>query len=436
MDAIPLLNNYYQGVIKSLKTGLSLKTGEVLSATVTARLEAARYELQIRGQRIQAASSLNLKTGEVLQLRVDQAEPQALILKLMTRASAGPRIDESQLLLEQARVQLLKQALPRQQSLQPVFRQLHAMSLLPSTLPDKLQDISRTFIKIVQSYQHLSTPQQVRQAILSSGLFLESRLARQVLDGQTARPAPDIKSILLQLGKLVQDPKPATAPLRQHQVTGDKAISSTIKAESGIQEVSGRAADRQLIKSASLSGHMNSAAERVPNSSQSSQPGHSITPDPAQRISLSELRQQVDAGLSRLHVQQNNAVVSDQHPQPVWSMEIPVHDGQQLDVFKLMIQQDGKHEQPQETPGWMTVLEFDLDRLGAVQVRLGLNGEHIRASIHADKAETMELFEDNLGLLASRFGKAGLKVEELRCVAGCLSLPSRQKIDTLVDIQL
>lgn len=436
METISLLAHYYQGVVKSLGQDLPLILGEVLSAKVQTKHNSKNYDLQIRSKVLQVESSRLLKTGESLQLRVTQVK-NPVILKIVDPASREFH-NNQQKILEQSRHLLLRQSLPNQKPLQSLFKQLLSLSSehAPdrSHITDKVQKIATEFHQLIQAYQKVATPKHVRQAIESSGLFLESRLANQVLGQNTHLPVVDIKSLLLRLSQQLNqlNTTESTAPNDQNSTARQPATMNNMFHTLQLKtpgtppgKLADPAEDNLITERKTVTDTQKQVTgEQTSNTVQSRSPV------------LAELRQQVDAGLSRIHIQQNNAVVSDTHPQAVWSMEIPVQDGKHIYTIGLTIHEDSRNYNSHKGKSWMTILELDLEHLGIVQVRLGLFDKEISASIWAEKSQTVKLIEANLEQLDRQLRGAGLKVNEIRCLHGRASPVNKYQPESLVDIQL
>ena len=138
-----------------------------------------------------AESQTALRHGEKLLLQVTgkdhKQRPQLQILK-----------GEIGLIQSQ-----LRAALPQQQSVSHLLANLGKLSNLPKQHP--LATLGKEFIEAIASKAQSSNPAELRQAIMQSGLFLESQLAQ----GKT--PTGDLKQALLKLNQPQNLPFMATA---------------------------------------------------------------------------------------------------------------------------------------------------------------------------------------------------------------------------------
>ncbi|MDX1519075.1 MAG: flagellar hook-length control protein FliK [Gammaproteobacteria bacterium] len=448
MEAINLLARYYSGVIQSLKQGLLLTPGEILTARVHSRHDARHYDLQIHGRLLPVESSRPLKTGDQLQLQVTQTGNPVYLKIIGSGASETVRRDPGN--IEQLRQLLLRQDLPRQKPLSPLFQKLQAVTSEPlrpaAGTPVDIKQLKTEIMELVLPRQKLGSPENLRKAFESSGLFLESRLAGQVRGKNTGTPMPDLKSLLLrlsdQLGQVNLPQKPA-----------ERATAGYPKTPIPLNTTSGNPGTTRSHITATPSGKVSVAAGDSPtvNTSIRSRENGLVPPEqvqakiqqssnnvPEQRIHvLHELRQLVDSGLSRIQVQQSHAVVSDTHVQPVWSTEIPVQDGRNLQSIHLSIREDSRHTPGEQgEPAWTAGLELDLGPLGMVQVRLGLVNDTVNASLWAEKQETADLISSNLVHLEHRLDHAGLKVDRIRCLQGCAPRVQEPGNGPLLDIQI
>lgn len=444
MEAINLLTRSPAQLTQNLKQDLTLMLGEILAARVHAKISSNTYQLQIRDTLLQVQSKQQLKQGDVLQLKVSQLN-DPITLKIVDPKSA--RIENSETAtLQQARQLLLRESLPRAKPLLPLFRHLFAKGSTSSNeglhIPLKAQNTIKTLQQLVQGYQNLNRPAQVKQAMESSGLFFESRLAGQVLNGKRQSLPADIKSLLLKLAQqLDKQPVSTISGISRQQVLNKSNPQGQPAASSVTASANGKilaASDTVVVKGGNeplQNGVMKPGQETPVSQRESARGTHSVSGEP-RAVSVGELRQMVDSSLARIQLHQTQAVVSDGNSHPVWSAEIPVHNGKDVHSIGLTIAEDSRHNGEDQQSGWTVTLHLDLDHLGTVEVKIGLYGEQISASIWADCSETAELFQSHLEQLEKRLQRAGLQVNKLHCLQGSPPPGIARQMESLLDVML
>lgn len=410
--------------------------GDRVNARVDARLDKNHYLIQIRGKTVSAESRLPLAIGEKLQLQVTRAN-HPVTMKILSPDS--PTIQNNrQLTLEASRQQILKQDLPKQQPLTKLVQHLHSEFSSQASqvheLPKPALKIIEAFVRLTQSQQNLALPKQLQKAFAQSGLFFEARMAQQ-LNNNRSQIFTDIKSLLLQLkAQLNQTPVqttnprvianlPLQTPARNPELMSGQSQQNI---KPGTQEILPKASTRDIppgfYTSSKKTVEQNQVQQKIISETR-------LNP-------VIELKQLVDASLSRIQVHQSHAVISDQHPQAVWATDLPQHDGEQYHSVHMEIHGESQNNPSLQQKNWVANLEFDLGEHGTMQVRLSLHGDEINTSIRADMQNTVHLIEQNLGHLKQRFNDIGLQSDEMQCLHGCKSEKRHYQAESLVDIQL
>lgn len=104
--------------------------------------------------------------------------------------------------------QALKQLVPQQQSLSPLFRMVEQISAQPiSGLPKAIQPQLSTLIQLLPKLEQLKTAEQLRNALNNSGLFLENKIQKalvQTVQAKSATQSP-LSQSLKELTTLVKE---------------------------------------------------------------------------------------------------------------------------------------------------------------------------------------------------------------------------------------
>lgn len=180
--------------------------GQVLDAVVIGRDSQNSIRMNVAGTEVRAATSLPLRSGDTLSLRVSQLQP-VITLTAATPASTAGAANPEQLVLRGA----VNQALPQQQALAKSFDQLaRLVDSAPATtsasaartpLPAPVTQIAARLLAALPRYADVSDPVRLPGILQRLGNFAESTLAKstQAQGSLAAEPARDLKLQLLQL---------------------------------------------------------------------------------------------------------------------------------------------------------------------------------------------------------------------------------------------
>lgn len=173
----------------------ALPVGRVLDALVSGNRGNNLIELTAGRMRLLAESSMNLQTGTRVQLRVEGQDAQ---LRPLLRVLTPTQSDASA---------QLRAILPKQEAASTLLAQLSQLAAAKPAEPTLQQLLSS--LDRLPARQQVVTPEALKAALRSSGLFLEAQLAR----GEA--PQQDIKQELLrlaaQLRQLKANPPPTPA---------------------------------------------------------------------------------------------------------------------------------------------------------------------------------------------------------------------------------
>ena len=418
--------------------------GQLLQATVVAPVQPHRVTLLIGGSRMEAETNSPLRPGQQLTLRVEQ-RGETPLLRVLPQQSETREV--------QARG--LRAALPRQTPLPPLLANLVLLARAPAQVGNDSAPawakLARALVRALPEPRTVTTPDGLRRAMNDSGTFFESRAARAAAGG-CSFPVEDFKAGLLRLAGLLNresalpsrtpspsgsgvprgSTSPASAPTSSASVAtssaGPPAASSTstprAPSTSPGPPVSAKDAPKPVIPA-------NSTPERADAPAQSSAPPpRRGPPHPQHPVSASiaslgapgkiaaELRGQLDGAISRVQIHQLNSLSAEEGAKPVWSMEIPVRRGEQVDVWSLRIEQDAGGAAGSPEKRWCVSLAFEIGLLGPVHARLTLQQQKVSASLWAEKESTAALIGSHVEELRQMLDEAGLGVGDVLCVHG------------------
>lgn len=410
----------------------TLKLGQVLNATVTAKLGGNLIELMANNHKIQAHTERPLETGQQLRLKVESLNNPILLKAIETKTLA----QQNQLAeLQNSRSDLLKNALPKSPNFEPLIKTLNTILTTPAvktSLPPQITQQLQNLMQTLAAPSQLSNKEGLKQALKQSGLFLESHLSnlshQKTNSQQSTLVQNDLKGNLLKLLSLLK------------QSTGnEKTQSSQIKTTHSNSQTPSAATLTTPSRTAITENQISKQAE-LPSSLQTTktnQQSNNQMIDLPKFIDKPETIKFIEQALSKIMIQQNNAVVLDKAELPVWNASIPVLDKKHIDHLDLTVYQETKEANSQEHSLWSVELALEMSGLGKLYAKLSLYNGELNTSLWAEQIETLELVEQNLASLEKQLSKAGLKVNSLTTLHDKPEFqPQSIQANKLIDLHL
>jgi hypothetical protein len=363
------LNSQLQSLL-TLDTGKplarTLAVGQVLQAKVVGRSTDGTVTLRDnRGVQMAAHSTLAFKRGEQLTLRVESLGHQP-VLRLLTQPS-GDAVE----------LAALRHVLPKQQPLAPLMNQLRAVSQGGTGLDfqpsQQLSIAARQVHTLVRPLADVLVPARLQQAILNSGLFLESRLGASTGATQHWSVTQDLKAGLLRLSAVLENHPNAAANPTQ--------------------------------RSSAETGALRTGLESPPVS-----PGKGGE-------ALRELLRQTEGVLAGVQVRQLSSTGPHANGVTAWHIEVPVTNNDQTEVLPLQFERETDEDDDQKAI-WSVKLAVELETLGKLYARVVLAAGTVSTTLWAEQPETAALANRHLASLQDAFVAAGLPVGVVCCQQG------------------
>jgi hypothetical protein len=360
------------------------KVGQILQATVLTAGQNGALSLRLGSTVVQAQAQFPAAPGQTLALEVvDSGSPPVLrLLAPQTAADVTARAT--------------RDALPRQDGLPPLLANLSQLARQGDAQDNALARLARLVAQVVDSLPSatkVSSGAGLRQALLDSGLFLERNLAQAQASGRPPQINTDLKAGLLRLVNTL------LSQTTEQAAASRPAAPAPASPSTAVPPLRGTAPQPQA--------HVPPVA------------GDSLT-----KLDSGELLRQVEAGVARIQLHQLASVPTENRPQPLLSLELPVRQGERTDVFDMRI---GK--EPRRGPGqpdvWSVSLAFELQNLGPVRARITVIDKQVSVGLWAERAETASLFEREMGNLQTGLHNAGLAIGQLNCGCGVPPEPER-----------
>lgn len=356
--------------------------GQVLNATVlNVDGAAGTATMQIGERRVQAQVAGPVIPGQRLELRVLETGPRTVMERLpVPRENAG-RVQQQALRERLPQAVSMRELLP---ALERAARDTDAAAA-PATNA-RTTALVQTILNTLPAFKDLAQPEVLRRAILTSGLFLESNLARAT-DADLRQLVPrDLKASLL---RLVQAVSPNAAP--------PPAVASTAAATSGHPEPRTRA----------VSGHAESRPVTLPPAPEDGAPPHP------------RVAEQARGGIAAIEANQLKAAVETNQGSAIWTMDLPVRDpAGELRHLRLEVEEESVRRQGGMQRQWSMTVSMDIEPLGPMHARVTLIEDSVHTVIWSEWPATAELARLHADWLCVQMRQAGLDPADVQCLQG------------------
>lgn len=412
------------------------RVGQVLAATVIANPQPGQSELRIGNLRVTAQTgALQLAPGQDLRLEVASLREQP-VLKLLG-------------LMQQSPVpQALRDVLPRQQPLAPLFTALSRLAAGAAPAQDLAQAVTRLARELftrLPDTASVATAAGLRQALRDSGLFLETKLAQAATPpGAPSKATPqqaaelnrDFKANLLRLVSVLRENSANSAPGTTARSPADTGTAALATSSPPLPATPANTVATRIPPG--LPPELGAAAAPLQRGQPPLPP---LSParlaQTLETLSPRELLRQGEGALARVQLNQLTSLPQERHSGLEWLIELPVRRDQDVDLWNLRISRDPERKQGRDTGeaagGWSVMLAFDLPGIGPMQARVNLRGERISAQFFSQMAGVLPLVHEHLPWLTARLRQAGLQIEDLSCHHGQISTAAAPRPTRLLD---
>jgi hypothetical protein len=364
--------NPAQSAIGLLTTQKAIyRVGDRLMATVLtgtpSRHNGGNSIVRIGNGTVQVRSLIELSQGDVLKLQVAKLQPQTLLSVIsINGVDSSTRVDP--LMPHLIRLQARQGGLPDQLAvLNSIFKQASNTQLQPL-----LSQYIRHLLFNLASWSEVIQAGGLSQAFSNSGLFLENKLS---LRKEKQRLARDFKASLL--GLLHRLPDSDDRPLR-------RLISPPPPHRDAYPVPQPRALPIEIgnYPAESIQGMLREAGEAI---------------------------------LARLMLHQ---IAAAENKQDCWLLELPIRDGDNLDLLHLRIERERHADGDDGKSRWMANLAVDLPQLGPIRTQVNIQNKCISCIFWAEHSTTVSIIRHRLKHLENALVAIGLKVQSLSCGHG------------------
>jgi hypothetical protein len=379
----------------------ALKLGQIVDAVTLTNSSQGHISIRIGEIVINASTNITLQQNTHLSLEVVQIQPH-LLLRLIP-SSAGSAASRP---LQDAMIRLL----PQQSGIAGVFAELIHKAMMSGKPHEQnsTRSLINTLINTLPTRTMLIHAEGIRQAILQSGLFLESRLARS--DARSRRDITrDTKAALLRIRYSIgQD---------LMEITSDDSMLNNL------------ASDLQNTALPPRRKGLPLAQPRVP---------FCISADNGDTVDDSRgLYSRIQGAIARLGLFQLNTAENFFGGEYLWQLEIPVKHTQAVETVSISIENEQIDQLHEDRNTWVVNLALDLPQLGPVQVRISQYRQGISSCFWSDSPITLSLIESRLEQLRKNLEQHGVETLNLSCQHG--QPETTESLDTdvsIIDLQV
>ncbi len=388
--------------VKTIHTNLSQwLLGQILNATVIGRKSADTLILQIQNQQIEAKTNPDkaINAGQQLKLVVEKlGDP--VVLRVLQQDSAK--------VIHEIKQQLLRESVPKQASMEKLTMILNQASRnireVIKFFPAPIEQQFKKLIEHLPTKTNLNNETGLKAAIKNSGVFFESKLLAEI----SSKKYP---------GNLLKTTKQApnqVSSQTQHQGTAKDLKANLLQLSGVINKYKQQTQNQEsnFIKQAQVTPFFETAKKSTAKIENSAK-----VIELTLKMDAETINKQIESSIARIEVNQSKAIITHDNKTPIWSIEIPVKDKQDIDLVKLDIQADEESKNENENEKlWAANLKIDFENIGTVSAKLSIIDKEVNATLWSENEILNELINDNLFLLNNQIEKCGLSTGKIICL--------------------
>jgi Flagellar hook-length control protein FliK len=377
--------------------------GHILNATVTGRKSADTLVLQIQNQQVEAKTTADktIIPGDQLKLVVAK-KGDPVVLKVLEQTS--PKV------IHDIKQQILRENIPKQAGMEKLTSILSQVSSnvreAIKFLPAPIEQQFKKLIEHLPTKTNLNNEAGLKSAIKNSGIFLESKLLAEVIKQSNPDKLPKIAAQSLK--------QPSTQPLSQNQTIVKDLKTNLLQ----LSEVIGKYKQSTSIKEINLPKltQMISPTD-VAKTSPTKAENTSKVINLALKLDAETISKQIESSIARIEVNQSKAIVTHDNQTPVWTVEMPVKDKQDIDLLQLNIQADKDSKSNNEKDKlWTVNIKIDFENIGSVSAKLSIIDKEVNATLWSESEILSGLINNNLGYLNNQIERQGLSTGKIVCL--------------------
>lgn len=351
----------------------------------------------------------DFQVGDTLKLQIEQLKPMPQFRILGLEKAVNTHV------LSQA----LKQVTAQNTEIAPLFKNISFVAnrpaLRPSPLAADVNAMVREIFKQIPSPFNLKTAAQVRNQLNNSGLFIESKIKNQIISVLQHAAINKPTTIRAQLNSNIKSELSLDLGAQLHRLAG------LIKTQIG--PVMTQNTNLMLNQNTTPHTTQSQNANVTSQSARSPIEQASLLNVAQREEAMQTFLRQVESSLNHMHQTQFQNLNESQAGRPLWLMELPIKDGQDIDLFELRIseEENSNQDEGEAKKVWNITLKFDLTGIGKIKAHIKMQNNYISAQFFSDKKEVLSLFQENFDFLRSRLNSNGLNVGNIECAHAKLS---------------
>lgn len=188
------------------------QVGQVLNATVVTQVSANVFSVSINKAVYNAQTDLLLQSGQKIMVEVARTG-QSTLLKLLP---PQVQINENEAIVQNA----MKKSLPQQSGLSSLVANINELAKLSNSpkFPEQLLKLTQQIMAQISDIKDVKNPENLKQALNNSGLFLENKLVKALTTNNPALLNGDFKAVLNQF----------LSTLKQTQISNELIIEKPV----------------------------------------------------------------------------------------------------------------------------------------------------------------------------------------------------------------
>ena len=203
---------------------------------------------------------------------------------------------------------------------------------------------TQTFIK---------NSQGLKTVIKDSGLFLEAKLLDEVIIKKTIEGKAEKHTELL---------KPVQNQNHSQNLLNKDLKANLLKLAESIEKYNSKLKTTETNFAGKPAVNATTSSFESPRKTDISQNNKTETTgklaDSNTKLNLETLSKQIESSIARIEVNQSRAIVTQDNPVPVWSIELPIKDKQNIDLLRLDIETDKNPQSQNEIEKTWALHEF------------------------------------------------------------------------------
>ncbi|MCK9396971.1 MAG: flagellar hook-length control protein FliK [Methylobacter sp.] len=343
----------------------------------------------------------NLKAGQSLNLEIIKTgtAPEFKVIP------AATNIPEAKI------AEFVKQFLPRHEA-SPIFLN-QLIKDLPQlmkneSVPQALKDIAAKIIQNLPPKEQLITSQGLKQSIVNSGLFLETKLQSADLIKelpQLIRNESVPQSLQRIAAEILQNLTQKEPLLDSPGVTASKPVSEAEPAslkDAPIETPKGATGLITHDFKGNLLKFIQALKQELTH--QGAQPLNQVDLE-----LLKNLQNKTENTVAKIVLDQLTSLPKDDTPKQLWIIDIPFIDKQQAESVRIEVQRDKENKQQSGNHDWSVNITITPPELGTIHCLVSYRNDVINTYFKSQNNQTTELIKHNLDYLKNQFEESGLK---------------------------